>query len=124
MAAKLQTRDLDKFCQLRRRVEVPDGMGGAAITWQLVTNLWANIRPMRGGERFFAQQVTPESAYVIGIRNRENIIEADVLDTPLGRFDVRFIRRDPRAPFLELEASLEPLGAGGSSSGASGGGES
>lgn len=108
MATKLQARDLDMLCQLKRRQETPDGMGGAVPGFVLLTDLWANIRPMRGGEKFFAQQITPGSAYVIGIRQRLDLVESDVLDTPLGRFDVKFIRRDPRAPFLELECELEP----------------
>jgi head-tail adaptor len=108
MATKLQARDLDTLCQLRRRSETPDGMGGATIDWPLLTDLWANIRPMRGGEKFFAQQITPGSAYVLTIRTRLDIIEADVIDTPLGRFDLKFIRREPREPFTELECELEP----------------
>lgn len=108
MAAKLQARDLDTFCQLKRRQETSDGMGGATVEFVLLSDVWASIRPMRGGERFFAQQITPNAAYVIGIRNREDLAESDVLDTPLGRFDIRFVRREPREPFVELECELEP----------------
>lgn len=107
MASKLQARDLDTLCQHRRRAETPDGMGGATIDWPLLSDLWANIRPMRGGEKFFAQQITPGSAYVVTIRTRLDILEADVIDTPLGRMDLKFIRRTPREPFTELECELE-----------------
>lgn len=108
MPSKLQARDLDTFCTIRRRQESPDEMGGGTVDWIEVAQVWANIRPMRGGERFFAQQITPDSGYVIGIRNRDDLRESDVIDTPLGRYDVKFIRQDRRAPFLELECSLDP----------------
>lgn len=108
MASKLQARDLDTFVTLKRRQEVSDDMGGGTVEFVEVSQLWANIRPMRGGERFFAQQITPDSGYVIGIRNRSDLRESDVIDTPLGRYDVKFIRQDRRAAFLELECSLEP----------------
>ena len=108
MASKLEARDLDTLCSLKRRQETPDEMGGGTIEFVEVAQLWANIRPMRGGERFFAQQITPDSGYVIGIRNRSDLREADVIDTPLGRYDVKFIRQDRRAAFIELECSLDP----------------
>lgn len=108
MAAKHHARELDTLCYLRRRQETSDGMGGATVEWTLVTELWAGIRPMRGGERFFAQQITPGSAYVLTIRTRSDILEADVIDTPLGRLDLKLIRREPREPFTEIECELEP----------------
>src|SRR5262245_55958499 len=112
MPSKLKARDLDTLCQLKRRQETPDGMGGATIEWVLLTDLWANIRPMRGGEKFFAQQITPTAAYVVTIRTRLDLEEADGIDAPLGRVDVRFIRHEPREPFTELECELEPTEPG------------
>lgn len=108
MPSKLQARDLDKYCQLRRRRETSDEGGGATVEWILVANLWANIRPMRGGERFFAQQLEVQASYVLGIRNRSDILESDVIDTPLGRMDIRFIGREPRASFIDVQCELEP----------------
>jgi SPP1 family predicted phage head-tail adaptor len=115
MPTKLKARDLDTLCQLKRRQETSDGMGGASIEWTELANLWASVRPMRGGEKFFAQQITPQAAYVLTIRNRSDLREADVIDAPLGRFDVKFIRWQPREPFLELECELEPVTAGAAS---------
>lgn len=112
MPSKLQARDLDTFCQLKRREETPDGMGGGTPGFVLLTDLWANIRPMRGGEKFFAQQITPQSAYVVTIRTRLDLQESDVVDSPLGRLDVKFIRHEPRQPFTELECELEAVNAG------------
>lgn len=107
MAAPIQARDLDQLCQLRRRTETPDGMGGATVSYSLISDVWASIRPMRGGERFFAQQLTPNAGYLVTLRNRLDLSEADVLDTPLGRFDLRFIRRQLRDNFVEVEAELQ-----------------
>jgi SPP1 family predicted phage head-tail adaptor len=109
MGRKPQARNLDTYCQLRRRTETADGMGGATPSFPLLANVWAGIRPMRGGERFFGQQITPTAAYVITIRYRADLQESDIVDAPLGRFDVRFIRWEPREPFLELECELEAV---------------
>lgn len=90
-----------------REQREPDDMGGYEVTYTKVADMWANIRPMRGTERFIAGQTQSESDYLITIRNRGDIRESDrIKDSQLGTFDISFIKRSPRARFIEVEASL------------------
>lgn len=102
-----QPGELDRRVELLREERTPDGMGGAEVTYVKVASLSANIRPMKGGERFVAGQTQSESDYVITIRNRGDIRESDqIRDATLGTFDISLIKRSPRARFIEIEAAL------------------
>lgn len=104
-----QPGELDRFVDLLREQRTPDDMGGADVTYTKVAGLWAQIRPMRGGERFVAGQTASESDYMITIRNRGDIRESDqIRDAVLGTFDISLIKRSPRARFIEIEAALLP----------------
>ena len=103
----LSARDLDQDLILRRKVAVPDEMGGQITQWNEVARIKANIRPMRGGERFAASQLQSEATYVLGMWARDDVTDADVFDhETLGRFEVTFVKRTPRARFMEVECSL------------------
>lgn len=106
---EIRAAQLDRFVDLFREQRVPDNMGGSNTVYVKVTSLWANIRPMRGGERFVAGQTESDSDYVITVRNRDDIFESDqIRDAKLGTFDISLIKRSPRARFIEIEAALLP----------------
>lgn len=65
--------------KLRRRVtlqelvKTDDGYGGTIETWQDITTIWAAIEPLRGNERYTAQQVQSELSHKVTIRYRTGI---------------------------------------------------
>ena len=105
-----QAGELNQRLTLKRKVAVPDEMGGQITQWNAVRDVWANVRPMRGGERFNAAQLQSDATYVLTMRDRDDVTDADVFDhATLGRFEVTFVKRTPRARFMEVECSLGGL---------------
>jgi len=47
---------------------VPDGYGGYTETWNNVATAWAKIQPLKGSERYQAQQVASELSHKITLR--------------------------------------------------------
>lgn len=68
-----------KIGKLRHRVTIqklistPDGGGGSTKTWIDDATVWAAIEPLRGGERYVAQQIQSELTHKITMRYREGI---------------------------------------------------
>ena len=68
-----------KVGKLRHRVtiqrleEVDDGYGGVEEKWQNVATVWASVEPLRGNERYTAQQVQAELTHKVTIRYRAGI---------------------------------------------------
>ena len=56
-----------------KKVPVPDGYKGNAITWQPVCVVWAEVEPLSGRERFYANQIQTEVTHKIGIRYNGSI---------------------------------------------------
>ena len=69
-----------------------DGGGGASLTWETVTELWAAVRPIGGEERLRADQLAGRITHEVWIRHRSNV-------TPAMRF-----RKDSR--ILDIVAVL------------------
>lgn len=63
-----------KISQLRQRIEfqnlseIPDGQGGAEISWVTYQSCWAKIKPSSAGERVFAQKLQDDYDHEIIIR--------------------------------------------------------
>lgn len=62
--------------RLRERVTIQadtkttDNLGGVTSSWAAISGgtVWAEIRPLRGEERFTAQQIEPETTHQVTIR--------------------------------------------------------
>lgn len=53
---------------------VSDGQGGSTnTTWTTLVSTWAHIRPLKGSERFVAQQMYPNKLVHIEIRFRPSL---------------------------------------------------
>lgn len=67
---------------LRERVtleaanRVADGGGGATVTWEAVTELWAAVRPIGGEERLRADQLAGRITHEVWIRHRSGVTPA------------------------------------------------
>jgi SPP1 family predicted phage head-tail adaptor len=55
---------------------IADGGGGASITWETVTELWAAVRPIDGEERLRADQLAGRITHEVWIRRRSNVTPA------------------------------------------------
>lgn len=58
---------------LQELVKTDDGYGGIVETWQDVATVWAAIEPLKGTERYQAQQVQSELTHKVTIRYRAGI---------------------------------------------------
>lgn len=58
---------------IQELVRADDGYGGITETWQDVATVWAAVEPLRGSERYRAQQVQSELAYKVTMRYRAGI---------------------------------------------------
>jgi SPP1 family predicted phage head-tail adaptor len=61
---------------LEQPVRTPDGGGGASITWQAVTDLWAHVRPISGDERLRHDQIAGRLTHRVSIRHRPGVVPA------------------------------------------------
>lgn len=58
---------------IQELIKVDDGYGGTVETWQNIATVWAAIAPLRGSERYTAQQVQSELTHKVTIRYRAGI---------------------------------------------------
>jgi len=58
---------------LQQAVEQDDGYGGRTVTWQDVATVWAAVEPLRGDERYRAQQVRAQLSHRVTIRYRPGV---------------------------------------------------
>ena len=61
---------------LEQPIRTPDGGGGASVTWQPVTELWAHVRPISGDERLEHDQVAGRLTHQVWIRHRAGVVPA------------------------------------------------
>ena len=52
---------------------VPDGYGGYTETWNDIAVVWAKIQPLRGNERYQAQQVSSALSHKIILRYLDGV---------------------------------------------------
>lgn len=64
---------LDKRVTLQQATSARDGHGQPVQTWSPVATVWAAIHPLRGGERFAAQQFAAETTHRVTIRYRSGV---------------------------------------------------
>lgn len=91
---------------IQQLVNTDDGAGGSIETWQNVATVWAAIEPLRGNERYTAQQVQSTLTHKVTIRYREGI-KPQMRLTYKGRiFDIEsVIDIEERHRWLELFCS-------------------
>ena len=105
--------ELDQILKLQTETGSADGMGGTVKSWADTASpapvIRALVRPMTGNERLASQQVESNSNYLIVMRPRtisekQRLVWTSV--SPNIVFNIRFIKRKPRARYLEIEAEI------------------
>ena len=61
---------------LEQPVRTPDGGGGASVTWELVAELWAHVRPISGDERLRHDQLAGRLTHEVWLRYRPGVTPA------------------------------------------------
>jgi SPP1 family predicted phage head-tail adaptor len=64
---------LDHRLMLQAPSRSPDGGGGATITWLLVAEVWAAVRPLSGNEGLDAEGVKGRVTHEVWIRYRAGV---------------------------------------------------
>jgi len=67
---------LDQRLTLESPSRAPDGGGGAIVTWQAVSDVWASVHPISGDERLRADQVAGRITHTVVIRRRAGVTPA------------------------------------------------
>jgi len=61
---------------LEQPVRAADGGGGASVTWETVTELWAHVRPITGDERLRHDHLSGRVTHQVWIRYRAGVSPA------------------------------------------------
>jgi SPP1 family predicted phage head-tail adaptor len=93
---------------LEAPVELDDGEGGVARTWDEVADIWAAIQPLAMDEKTITDRETPLLKYRITLRHRDDISEINRFRLGNRILIVRAVRDpDERGEFLECLAEEE-----------------
>lgn len=61
---------------LEQPVRTADGGGGASVSWETVTELWAYVRPISGDERLAHDQLSGRLTHGVWVRYRAGVVPA------------------------------------------------
>ena len=90
---------------VERPVRTSDGGGGAAESWVLVAEVWAQIRPLSGSERAEADGLAGRVSHEVIMRYRDDVGPDDRIAFDGRLFDIRAaLDVDERRRFLKCLA--------------------
>lgn len=100
--------ELDQQVSLVSKTPTEDDMGGATTAENVyAADIWAHIRPLKGGESQASDRIEARRAYLVVIRHRDDVTEGHVVRWGARDFNVRFVRQaSPRELYLALECEL------------------
>lgn len=97
--------EMTEFISLRRRTLIDDGAGGATESMAEYGTAWAHIRPQSGREAEAAGRTDAQRGYLIVMRYRDDVREADVVRWNSRDLNIRFIHaRGEREIYLTFDA--------------------
>ena len=76
---------------LQKETRVSDGAGGYSRSWQDIADLWAEIIPLSGKERLFAEQIEAPISHKILLRYRSDITPDNRLVFEGRIFNIRYV---------------------------------
>ena len=105
--ANYRLGELNQRVTLERKTRAQDGVGGATSTWATIATVAALVRPLTGREREHAGRREATADYLVVIRARDDLVEANRLGWEGRKLNIVVIRnRGTRTQFLEIEAVL------------------
>lgn len=99
--------ELDKLITIQREVHTPDGRGGQSVSLtNVVTDLFAHVRPRTGREGEQYDRVNATATYLFVIRYRDDLRESDRIVWDGVQYNIQAIlTRGGRSMFLEIDAT-------------------
>lgn len=91
VALSINPGDLDQRVRLETQATAGDGYGGGALTWTLLAEVWARVRPVSGRERAEAAAIEAPALYRFVIRRRAGLVEGMRVVWNGQAFNLRFI---------------------------------
>lgn len=99
--------ELTERVELRRVTKTADGGGGYTRTWATYAEVWARVVPLGGREAVEAGRVEGSTNYIITVRNRDDVLDEDVIAWKGRELNIRSVRRVPHIEqFLTIEAVM------------------
>lgn len=90
---------------LEQEVLSSDGVGGYTKSWEVLAELWAEIRPLGGLEAFFTGRLNAKATHKIRLRYRSGVTTAMRLVFGERVFNIRSVHNiDEKNDMLELLA--------------------
>jgi len=86
---------------LEQPARAADGGGGASITWETVTELWAHVRPLTGDERLAHDQLAGRLTHQVWIRYRPGIVPAMRFRQGARIYEIVAVLEAKRRAYLE-----------------------
>ena len=101
-----QPGELDQKITIQRKVKIEDSAGGKeTIATTTVATPWAKIKSGKPAERYDFDQVHNTETVTFVIRNRQDLLESDIIIWRGVTFDIRALPSlTPRHRYLEIEA--------------------
>ena len=88
---------------LQQELKTPDSAGGFVRTWQDITDLWAEITPLNGKEKFFSERLQSALTHRVFIRYRSGITTENRLVFNGRALNIRSVMNiDEKNAVLEL----------------------
>ena len=99
----MQAGTLRHRIAIQSATETQNVYGEKIKSWSTDVTVWGSIRPLRGQERFLAQQISPEVTHKIIIRGGQTVTPANRLLFNSRYFYIESpLDADERGIFMEL----------------------
>lgn len=100
--------ELRELINFEVRTDVTDAGGGRSTTWGSLTQAWAKIQPVKGGETAEADKVEKQQTYLVTIRYRTDINTKMRINWGGVILNIRSIEnRDMKKRFIIMECTLD-----------------
>ena len=104
--AHVRAGNLDRRITIEKNTPVQDSDSGELVAgWATLATMWAQVRPLRGSERFEAQRENAERVSVFRIRHRTDIDETMRIVYGGDEYDIESIAELGRSEGLEITAT-------------------
>ncbi|MGQ0671674.1 MAG: phage head closure protein [Hyphomicrobium sp.] len=82
---------LDQRLTLESAARVPDGAGGATVTWSTVAEVWAAVRPTGGSETIDSEGLKARITHEVWLRHRDGVHPAMRFQLGTRTLDIRAV---------------------------------
>jgi len=100
----MQAGRLDRRIKIEQRVETPNAVGEAVISYTLLADVWAEKKFMSGRELFTAAQFVPEGQVTYRIRYLNGVNEKCRIVDNEDTYDITYIAEIGRREGLAITA--------------------